>query len=86
MCTTFLLASTTISFVPEIIHAYGGELVHRGNNNLLELLAPNGVQLIDLLVLRHRELGQVAHEALGRFCILLRLQPIVFHLLLAVLL
>lgn len=51
----------------------------------LELITPNGVELIDFLVLLDGELGQGCNKALGCLGILLRLETVVFYLLLSIL-
>ena len=66
--------------------AYSSELMHSRNNNFLELLSPNGIKLINFLVLRNGELGQVSDKALGCLCIFLGLKSVVLYLKLPVLL
>jgi hypothetical protein len=50
------------------------------------LISPNGVELINFLVLLDRELGQGGDEGLGCLGILLGLEAVVFYLLLSILL
>lgn len=53
---------------------------------VLELVAPDRVQLVDLLVLPDDELSQVVHKRLRGFSVLFRLQSVVLCLLRSVLL
>lgn len=58
--------------------------MHRRVDQALELLAPDLVQLVYLLVLVDRKLCHVAHERLGCFGVFLGLKSVVLDLLLAV--
>ena len=60
------------------------EFLNCSNNDLLELISPDWVELIDLLVLLNSILGKVTYETLGRLSILFGLKSIVFHLLLSI--
>ena len=69
-----------------MLHAAVGELLHGAVDDLLKLVAPDRVELVDFLVLVDSVLREVANEWLGCFSIFLGLQPIVLDLLLPVLL
>jgi hypothetical protein len=60
------------------------KLLHRPNDDSLELVSPNGIELIDLLVLLNGELGKISYKALRGLRILLGLEPIVLDLLLSI--
>ena len=74
------------SFVVELMAAGLRQLLNRINNDLLELFTPNGIQLINFLILSNSKLRQIPNKALSSFSILFGLKSIVFDLQLPILL
>ena len=60
------------------------KLLDGSNDNALELVAPNRIQLVDLLILLDGKLCEVSHKALSGLGVLFGLKPIVFDLLLSI--
>ena len=54
------------------------------NDYILELVSPNCIQLIYLLILAYDEWSQCTNETLSRLCIFFGLNPIIFDLLLSI--
>ena len=60
------------------------KFLHCSDDDSLELVTPDRVQLVDLLVLLNGELSQVANEGLSGFRVLFGLEAVVFNLLLSI--
>ena len=53
-------------------------------DNALELVAPNRIELVDLLILLDGKLSEISHKTLCSLCVLFSLESIVLDLLLSI--
>ena len=60
------------------------KLLDGSNDNTLELVTPNRIQLVDLLILLDGKLCEISHKTLSGLSVLFCLEPIVLHLLLSI--
>lgn len=60
------------------------KLLDSSNDNALELVTPNRIKLVDLLILLDGKLCKISHKTLSGLSILFSLEPIILDLLLSI--